>query len=251
MDFLLKKMVSAFLMPLPIGVLLLLLGILFLVQHKTQKARVTLFVSVLWLFLFSYSPFSNALLHTIESGYPTLHQAPQDVKYIYVLGSGHTTDESQPITSQVGTVAVIRLNEGIRLYHQLQGKAKLILSGYSGGSDLNSHAAMQEKLALALGIQKTDILLSTEPRDTEEEAIAAQKICGDEKFILVTSASHMQRAMKFFTHIELNPIPAPTNHMASTQHPDYTDTFSSIALIKSSIVFHESIGMLWQKIKGI
>lgn len=251
MDFILKKIVSIFLMPLPLGVILVVFGIVFLYQHKTQKAKVTLFLSVLWLFIFSYAPFSNLLLHNIESTYPTLHQAPPDVKYIYVLGNGHTTDESQPITSQLSTVAVVRLNEGIRLYQQLQGKAKLIVSGYSGVFDPNTHALMQEKLALALGIKKEHIILRPDPRDTQEEAIAAKKLCGDEKFILVTSASHMGRSMKFFKHEGLNPIPAPTNHLASIQYPDYTNIFSSNALLKSRIAFHEIIGMLWQKLKGI
>ena len=251
MDFILKKIVSTFLMPLPLGVLLILLGLFFLYKNKISKAKVTLAFSIIWLFVFSYAPFSNALLHGIESTYPTLHQGPKDTKYIYVLGNSHTTDESQPITSQLHPIAVVRLNEGIRLYHQLKGKAKLIVSGYSGLSDPNTHAVMQERLAHALGIPKEHIILHPSPRDTQEEAIAAKKLCGKEKLILVTSASHMGRSMKFFKHEGLTPIPAPTNHLASTQHPDYTDIFSSNALEKSHIVFHEYLGLIWQKIKGI
>ncbi len=251
MDFLLKKFVSIFIMPFPLGVLLILLGLFFLYRNKIKQAKATLAVSIVWLFVFSYSPFSNALLHTIESTYTTLHQAPDDVKYIYVLGGGHMTDKSQPITSQVTPISVIRLNEGIRLYHQLEGKAKLIVSGYSGRFDPNTHAVMQKKLALALGIKKEHIILRPNPRDTQEEAIAAKKLCGKEKLILVTSASHMGRSMKFFKHVGLTPIPAPTNHLASIQYPDYTDIFSSDALVLSRIAVHEYIGLLWQKIKGI
>ena len=98
MDFLLKKFVSMFLMPLPLGVALILLGLFFLYKNKLAKAKFTLILSVTWLFLFSYSPFVNTLLYSIESTYPTLHQTPKEIKYIYVLGSGHTTDETLPIT---------------------------------------------------------------------------------------------------------------------------------------------------------
>lgn len=251
MDFILKKIVSTFLMPLPLAVLFILLGLFFLYKNKIGKAKVTFAFSIVWLFVFSYSPFSNALLHSIESTYPTLHQASKDVKYIYVLGGGHTTDDSQPITSQIYPVAVVRLNEGIRIYNQLEGKAKLIVSGYSGLSDPHTHAVMQEKLALVLGVQKEHIILRPSPRDTQEEAVAAKKLCAKDKLILVTSASHMGRAMKFFKHEGLTPIPAPTNHLASTQHPNYTDIFSSDALVQSRIAVHELIGLLWQKIKGI
>ena len=238
-------------MPFPLGILLIVLGLFFLYKNKIGKAKVTFAFSIVWLFIFSYAPFSNALLYSIESTYPTLHQAPKDVKYIYVLGGAHTTDESQPITSQIYPVSVVRLNEGIRLYNQLEGKAKLIVSGYSGLFDPNTHAVMQERLAHALGVPKEHIILRSSPRDTQEEAVAAKKLCAKNKLILVTSASHMGRSMKFFKHEGLTPIPAPTNHLASTQHPNYTDIFSSDALVQSHIAVHEVIGLVWQKIKGI
>jgi len=239
-----------FLMPLPLGVALIVVALIFLYRHKLQKAKLTLLVSIIWFFLFSYSPFVNTLLHTLESTYPTLHQAPKEIKYIYVLGGGHTTDESQPITSQVNESSVVRLGEGIRLYHQLDQKAKIIVSGYSGLYDNTPHALMQEKLALALGVQKEHIILHPKPRDTQEEAIAAKKLLNNEPFILVTSASHMRRAMKFFAQEGLTPVPAPTNHLASIKQLNYTDFFSSHALMKSRIVFHEVLGLVWQKLKG-
>jgi len=251
MDFMLKKTVSTFLMPLPLGILLILLGLFFLYKNKILKAKITLTFSIVWLFIFSYPPVANALLYSVESNYPTLHQAPKNVKYIYVLGGGHDTDENLPITSQVNETAVVRLNEGIRLYYQLNEDVIIIVSGYSGLFDPNTHAVMQEKLALALGVKKDHIILRSTPRDTQEEAKAAKKLIGKKPFILVTSASHMPRSMNFFKNEGLNPIPAPTNHLASTQYPEYTKLFSSDALEKSRIVFHEYLGLIWQKIKGI
>jgi len=251
MDLLLKKIVSMFLMPLPLGVLFIVLAFILLYKHQLQKARFVLLFTVVWVFLFSYNPFVDLMLKPLESKYPTLHLAPQEMKYIYVLGHGHSTDGHQPITSQLTQTAVVRLNEGIRLYEQLQGNAKLIVSGYSGLYDPTPHALMQEKLALALGVPQAHLILRPHPRDTQEEALAAKKLLGEAPFILVTSASHMNRAMKFFASQGLAPLPAPTNHLASLAHPDYTDFFSSRALMKSHIVFHEYLGMLWQKIKGI
>ena len=240
-----------FLMPLPIGVLFIIVALILIHINKIKRAQFMLSLSIVWFFLFSYSPFVDLLLKPLESTYATLHQAPKDVKYIYVLGGGHATDESQPITSQVKESSVVRLNEGIRLYRQLQGNAKLIVSGHSGSYDPNSHAVMQEQLAMALGVPKSHIILRPEPRDTQEEAIAAKELVGDEPFILVTSASHMARSMKFFAHEGLTPLPAPTNHLASLQHPNYTRFFSSHALVKSRILFHEYLGLIWQKVKGI
>jgi len=239
-----------FLMPLPLGVAFMVLALILLYRNKLHKAKFVLLFSFVWFFLFSYTPFVDLLLAPLESTYPTLHQAPKEIKYIYVLGGGHTTDESHPITSQVNETAVVRLNEGIRLYRQLHENATLIVSGYSGLFDPTPHALMQKKLALSLGVRKEHIIVRPGPKDTQEEAIAAKKLLGDEPFILVTSASHMARAMKFFAQEGLTPLPAPTNHLASLQHPDYTDFFSSRALMKSHILFHEILGIVWQKVKG-
>ncbi len=238
-------------MPLPLGVAFIVLGLILLYRNKLQKAKFVLFFSIVWFSLLSYTPFVDLFLEPLESRYPTLHQAPKEVKYIYVLGGGHATDESHPITSQVKESAVVRLNEGIRLYRQLHGHAKIIVSGNCGLYNNTSHAVMQEQLAIALGVQKEHIILLPGPRDTQEEAIAAKKLLGDEPFILVTSASHMTRAMKFFTQEGLTPIPAPTNHQVSIKPSNYIDVFSSHTFEKSGIVFHEVLGIVWQKLKGI
>lgn len=251
MDFLLKKFISMFIMPFPLGILLLIFGLVFLYKNKIARAKFTLTLSVLWLFLISYSPLVNTILYEYETIYPTLQQAPKDVKFIYILGGGHHTDENHPITSQVNESSSVRLNEGIRLYQQLYQNATIILSGHSGFYDPTPHAVMQEKLAHALGVKKEHMILRPEPRDTQEESIAAKKLIGNKPFILVTSASHMKRALKFFKDEGLNPIPAPTNHLADIKYPNYTGFFSISALRKANIVWHEMVGLLWQKIKGI
>lgn len=240
-----------FIMPFSLGMLLLILGLVFLYKNKLARAKFTLTISLIWMFLISYPPLVNTILYAYETSYPTLKQAPKEINYIYVLGGGHHTDEDHPITSQVSEPSSVRLNEGIRLYQQLHQNATLILSGHSGLFDPTPHAVMQERLASALGIKKEHMILHPEPRDTEEEAIAAKKLIGDEPFILVTSASHMKRALKFFKSEGLTPIPAPTNHLADVKYPNYMDFFSATALKKSHIVWHEILGLLWQKIKGI
>ena len=240
-----------FIMPLPLGMILLLIGMILLFKQKYLKAKILLSLSFLWIFLISYEPLVNHILHKYETIYPTFKIENKDIKYIYVLGNTHHTDKMQPITSQVSEIASIRLNEGIRLYHLLDEKPTIIVSGYSGLFDPTPGAIMQEKLALALGVKAENIHIEPLPKDTHEEAIAAKKYIGDKPFILVTSASHMQRALLFFKHEGLQPFPAPTNHLANIKHPNYLGIFSVSALRKSHIVWHEILGQLWQNIKGI
>lgn len=237
-------------MPLPIGVGLVILGLVLVHRHKLKRAKLVLLLSIVWFFLFSYPPLVRTLLNTTESGYPALQQAPEGMKYIYVLGGGHSSDANLPITSQIGAPYVIRLTEAIRLYHQLHENANIIVSGYGAGDEM-PHALMQKRLALALGVKEEHIIAEPAPKDTQEEALAAKKLLEGKPFILVTSASHMKRAMRIFNKEGLYPVPAPTYHMASKKDFNALDVFSYYSLTNSRAVFHETLGLLWQMIRDL
>jgi uncharacterized SAM-binding protein YcdF (DUF218 family) len=249
MGFVLKKIISTLMMPLSIGIILLLVGLFYLSKSQIRRAKQFISFATVWLFTLSYAPIANLLLYPLEQLYPTCFSVPSQTHYIYVLGYGHTTDESLPLTSQIDAEAIIRLNEGIRLYKQLNGDAKLILSGYDGLFDPTSHAVMQQKLAISLGIPKHDIITVPLAKDTQEEAEAALKITQGKPLILVTSAYHMPRAIQWFIHAGLHPTPAPTYHQASLKHLNYLGIFSVDALHKSTVAFHEYLGLAWQKIQ--
>ncbi|MEE1974343.1 ElyC/SanA/YdcF family protein, partial [Maribacter flavus] len=70
------------------------------------------------------------------------------------------------------------------------------------------------RVAESLGIPRSEIIVLDKPKDTEEEAEAVKQTIGDAPFLLVTSASHLPRAMIFFQHVGLNPLPAPANQLA-------------------------------------
>jgi uncharacterized SAM-binding protein YcdF (DUF218 family) len=83
------------------------------------------------------------------------------------------------------------------------------------------------------------------PKDTKEEAQAAKKLLKEKPFILVTSASHMKRAMDIFNKEGLHPVAAPTYHTASKKDFNAMDVFSYYSFTKSRAVFHETLGLLW------
>lgn len=244
--FFLKKFISSFLMPVPIGLFLFALGIYFLFRNSYTKAKVFLFLTLTWFALLSYSPIANAILAPLENTHKALLQTPK-VDYILVLGNGHFSNENLSITSQVNTTAINRLNEGIKHYNILEN-AKLVVSGY-GGYDRNPHAFMQSILSSSLGVDKKDIIRFDNPRDTREEALAMKKLVGDKPFILVTSASHMKRAILLFEKLGLNPVPAPTNHLAHNKK-GFSFYFSGRNIHKVEVAIHEYLGLIWYKIKG-
>ena len=244
--FLFKKIVSAFLLPIPIGLFLLLIAFIYLMFNSYKKAKVFSFLALLWFALLSFQPVSDAILKPLENAYPSLIETPK-VQYVLVLGSGHKSDDELSITSQIKMVGINRLVEGIRHYKNLEN-AKLIVSGYSA-TDENSHAFMQEKLAISLGVKQEDIIRLDTPKDTKEEAIEAKKIVGDNELILVTSASHMKRSFLLFKKEGLNVIASPTNHLAY-EDDSYSAYFSAKNLRNCEMAIHEYLGLLYSYLKN-
>ena len=243
--FLFKKIVSAFLLPIPIGLFLLLIAFIYLMFNSYKKAKVFSFLGLLWFALLSFQPVSDAILKPLENAYPSLIETPK-VQYVLVLGSGHKSDDDLSITSQIKMVGINRLVEGIRHYKNLEN-AKLIVSGY-GGYDENTHASMQEKLAISLGVKKEDIIRLDTPKDTKEEAIEVKKIVKNEQIILVTSPPHMKRSILLFQKEGLNVIASPTNHMA--YGADSLSSYFAARNIKNcEIAIHEYLGLIYSSLR--
>ncbi|KAB7884761.1 ElyC/SanA/YdcF family protein [Poseidonibacter ostreae] len=248
--FVFKKIVSAFLLPVPIGLFLLFLALFFLLTNSYKKAKIFLSLAFLWFVLLSFQPISNAIISPLENSHKALLDIPK-VEYVLVLGSGHNTNENLSITSQLSSVASVRINEGIRVYKVIEKKdenVKIVFSGYKG-FDKNHHSFMASNLAISLGVKKEKILELQKPVDTRAEAIEMKKIVGNKAFILVTSASHMKRSILLFKKLGLNPIAAPTYHLGY-EDKSYSSIFSSENLYKVKVAFHEYLGLIWSYIRG-
>lgn len=241
-----KQFFSFFVEPLGFVIVLFTLGIYFLYAHKEHKAKLFLLSSFFFLLLFSYPPFANFLVTNLETKYAK-YDYKSDVHFIHVLGNGHNTDAMQPVSSHLSDAGTKRVLEGVILYKNIPN-VKLIFTGYKGDTN-TSNAMMNAKLALALGVKQKDIILNGAPEDTREEALFTKSVVGSKPFILVTSATHMPRAMMLFQQLGLHPIAAPTDFEKS-EFKGYLKAPRVEALCRTQKALHEYIGILWGKISG-
>jgi len=103
----------------------------------------------------------------------------------------------------------------------------------------------------ALGVEEKNIVLETKSRDTEESAQFVQPIVGRDRFILVTSASHMKRAEALFRKLGMDPIAAPTDYESSSQSLRLSDFYPTAGeLRKTDLALHEYFGLVWAKLRG-
>jgi uncharacterized SAM-binding protein YcdF (DUF218 family) len=251
--FLFKKIVGPLLFPVPLCLIILLLGLIFhwfTRRQRTGKIIVSLGVGLL--LLLSYSAFSDMLLRPLEYRYTPVKnfEELQDVKWVVVLAGGHVSDKLVPITSQLEESSVVRVVESIRLQKMLPN-SKLLLSG-GGVFDPVPSAKLMADLALALGVESQDIVLETGSRDTKDEARLIGEMVGDDRFALVTSASHMPRSMAMFRKLGMNPIPAPTDHWVKERQALSPSIFypSANGLRKAERAFYEYLGLMWAKLRG-
>lgn len=248
--FLMKKIVSRFLFPLPLSLEFLFVGLFLLWFTRRQRAGKALVTCGTLLLLGLSNIFSSdALLRPLEHRYPPLavEQAGARVpavSFIAVLGGFGDDDPDVPITSHISPDLMVRLIEGIFLQREIHG-SKLILSGG------NDSAEGMAKMAEALGVSAQDMMRLAEPRDTEEESQQIAPIVGAQRFILVTSASHMPRAMGLFRKRGLQPIAAPTDYLAPGHRVDLDDLFpDGYKLFKSQTAFYEYLGLAWEALRG-
>ncbi|WP_417328625.1 ElyC/SanA/YdcF family protein [Halarcobacter sp.] len=245
MLFTLKKLISAFLMPLSIGLTLFIIGLFYLLIQKQNRANFFIIIAFLWTALIAYSPFSNAMIQPLENKYPSYLKVDKSINYVLVLGSGHINNENLSDVSQLSKTALMRLSEGIRIYKELDD-AKLILSGYKDDQKL-SNAQMMKNVALKFGVNEENIILHEKAKDTKEESSYTKETLEKEPFILVTSAAHMPRAMKIFEANWLNPIAAPTDYLSKNEG-SYLSVPKASNLKKTESAMHEYLGIIWHTI---
>ncbi len=244
--FLFKKLFSRLFFPVPLCLEILLLGLILLCFTRLQKTgRAVVFFGVLLLAAVSTDWIPDSALLPLENRYPPLElKADAGVDWVVVLSGGFKTDPELPprLRSEDSTLA--RLVEGIVQYRR-QPSSKLLLSG--GGEHGDSAAGVMAETARALGVPKEDIVVETRSRDTRDQAELVGDRVGAEPFVLVTSASHLPRAVRLFHNQGLEPVPAPAHFMNEARETrvawDYFPSHEDIG--KSQRAVYAYMGLAW------
>jgi uncharacterized SAM-binding protein YcdF (DUF218 family) len=242
-----KSLISYFLMPFPLGLLLALVGLSLLwltARQRTGRALVTAGAAVL--LLCSWYPTSQWFLSPLHRRPPLTDpaSAAAGARWVVVLGGGYETRESVPPTSRLSPYTLERLVEGIRVYRKLSG-AKLIMSG-RGYGELPTEAAVMQQAAEALGVPAADILQEGESDDTPDEARLIRPMVGNDRIVLVTSGVHMERSVRLFEKQGMAVVPAPAGFWP--EHVDPWPNSDRLGWVQGAE--HERLGILWARLHG-
>ena len=261
MGFLLKKFVGAWLMPLPMALVLGTVGWLALRSARRvssterrggrvlRAGELAVGLALLILWAGSCGPLAKAALRPLERAYPAF---PGDsVGAVVVLASGFSHDLAAPPTAWLSSASLYRVAEGVRIA-RAQPWATLLLPASDPAYTLDGRDIYRD-VAIALGMDSTRIAVAPWARDTAHEAEIWSSYVGDRPFALVTSASHMARAAALFRGRGLAPIAAPTGHLAA-RGPEPMRLRDWVpgedALVISRTVMYEWLGHIWVRLRG-
>jgi uncharacterized SAM-binding protein YcdF (DUF218 family) len=214
--FSLTKVAALLASPFLLALLLLIVGAACLwVSRAARAGRVVVSAGLVLLLLLGWSPVAERALRQYEFRYqPLTGQAVlPDSAWVVVLGGGANAN---PRTAPIGWLtesSLARLTEGIRVQRTIPG-SRLLVTG-AALSDSISTARALALAALSLGVDPAAIVMEERPRNTAEEAAHVAERAGGRSIILVTSASHMPRAVRLFAQHGMEVVPAPTDYWAA------------------------------------
>ena len=239
-----KELVNALASPLSVALLAACAALVCGLLGKCRARRWLLASSAIWAYAMSTAIFGLSLLRPLEQSYAPLRDGaplPQ-VAYVVVLGSYYNPTSTLPITAAIDAEGLVRIVEGLRLLRLLPG-ARLIVTG--GGVEGRGHpAAGNARLARAFGVPDDALIVLESALDTAGEARDVAARLGPDPFLLVTTASHMPRAMLLMRRAGANPIAAPTGQQTRPDaHFGWGELLpSSGGLRASERAVHEYLG---------
>lgn len=252
MFFILSKILAPFLQPLTYIVLFTLLALVF--SRKPHVGQTFLALALLCLFLFCTPFLPEALIRYLEYYYAPPDPLPH-VDAIIVLSGAVILEKSTPEKIEFGEGAE-RILEGIQLMKQ--GVADtLILSGGSGSltDRTKSEARMLRQFAIDFGIPDERIVVEPDSRNTYENAVETAKLMrqhGISSVMLITTASHLPRAMGCFRNVGVEPIPYGVDfHSTVNTHLRPGDFIPEVGNLRGlTWILHEYVGIVMYKAAG-
>lgn len=245
MVFVIKKIIDMLLAPGTIILLILTLGVIRLWGSQARRGLAWLLTALVCFYAGTTILLPTVLLRPLESQYPPMLQPPPDIPYIVVLSAGYRRLPEIPVTSQLDEATALRVAEGIRLFQVLGRRPVLVMSG---GSSAEPVGDMMKALAVALGVPGEKVLAESRSPDTHGNAREVKQIVHQAPFLLVTSASHMPRAMAIFISLGMHPIPAPADFRAPQSYRLRDFLPGGINMLNVEAALHEYLGLAYLKL---
>lgn len=249
-----SKLVWALISPDSLLLILWLGGFAALLVGATRYAKVLLGLASAFALIVALLPMGDWLLSPLESRFPPIERLPENVDGIIVLGGSLNTLTSESWQQFQTNDAAERLWAFTSLARQFPD-AQLLFSGGSGvlTGQGSKEADYLPALFKEAGLSERALTLEAQSRNTYENVVLSKALVAPQpgqRWILITSAAHMPRAVGIFCAQQWPVLPYPVDYRSDPQRLGRVEFRFAEHLQDLRDASHEWVGLLAYFITG-
>ena len=230
-------------------------GLCALFTRRERIGRILLSVAAIAFVLCGFGPVGAILLRPLEDRFPLPAETLPQPTGIIVLGGALKAE----MTTTRGVIALGgeggRVTEGVVLARRYP-EARIVFSGGPAGTPPHrNEARVAQEVFARLGVARERILIEDQSRNTDENALFTRNLAmpaKGERWLLVTSAAHMPRAVGTFRHAGMDVIAYPTDYFTLGIPSDFWHVSSDpiAGFTRLDIAVHEWMGLIAYRLTG-
>lgn len=238
--------------PSNVAVLLVVFGVALLFTGRPRLGRGLACAGAIMLVLLGASPVPKIAMRILEDRFP-IAAADGRVDGIVVLGGAASITRGQLAFNEAASRLVAAVGLGLK-----HPDAKLVFTGGDAGFFERGEETEAEAAAVLFGlagIRADRLVLEDRSRNTRENALYTRDLVAPkagERWLLVTSAFHMPRAIASFRAVGLALEPYPVDFRTAGQAIDYWRPFAraSEAMRMADLAAKEWMGIVSYRLAG-
>jgi uncharacterized SAM-binding protein YcdF (DUF218 family) len=238
----------------PLILTVAVIGLILEWRSRGSRHLKTLAISLILLLLLSWPPVYLVLLQPFEQPYRDKKVPLEGAQAIVVLSSGiqYPTVPGLP-AARIGSDTYERCQYAAWL--QKESALPVLASGGGNQDDPDTppYAMLMKDALVKEGVPAAMILSEQHSRTTHENALYSAQMLrsmGINRIILVTDAYHMLRAEKSFQKQGLQVVPAACGFRRFEKFNLVTLLPNWEALGFGEDLLHESVGLIWYRLRG-
>lgn len=255
MFFVISKIFGFFALPSNVLITVGLAGVVLLLTRFQRLASWLVVTSLVLIGVAGLSPLGNVLILPLEQRFPPWDASHGPPDGIVVLGGAISPD----VSAARGVVALDEAAERITVAAELAHRypdARIIFSG--GSAALLFDEPVEAPIAVrqfeALGVAHDRVIAEEQSRNTIENAVFSRLLANPkpgERWLLITSAYHMPRAIAAFRAAGF-PVEACPVDWRTRGPIDATRLFGALSdgLGRTDTAVHEWVGLLAYRLSG-
>jgi uncharacterized SAM-binding protein YcdF (DUF218 family) len=209
---------------------------------RLRWVRLLVIAPLLLLLMLSSPLIATPLIGSLESWYRPPQLTPSDrFDAIVVLGGGISDKGSLRPTTEPSSYSRNRTTCGVDLYQQGYAPT-LVLTGGDGrifGTGPKEAVEMR-RWAVRLGVPESATKIETEARNTYENATGTKRLLGPASILLVTSASHLPRAVPVFAKQGFLVTPVPCDYVSQNLPRESWDDLDLFDFLPNETALHHT-----------